>query len=114
MSPRWEPDPQLLANSLATVFGLGVLITLLSPVSGAHFNPAVIRLVRTTATAVWARTARAPMGSGRPGSGERRCDSGCGDQEGPKVDVGRSENVDHRDNRDQRDRYRQQDMTSLP
>ncbi|MGW7346790.1 aquaporin [Streptomyces sp. NPDC054854] len=32
---------QLLANSTATVFGLGVLITLLGPVSGAHFNPAV-------------------------------------------------------------------------
>jgi len=32
---------QLLANSLATVFGLGVLIALLSPVSGAHFNPVV-------------------------------------------------------------------------
>ncbi|MFK0107913.1 aquaporin [Streptomyces sp. NPDC091217] len=32
---------QLLANSLATVFGLGVLITLLGPVSGAHLNPAV-------------------------------------------------------------------------
>ncbi|MGW7816549.1 aquaporin [Streptomyces puniciscabiei] len=32
---------QLLANSLATVFGLGVLSTLLGPVSGAHFNPAV-------------------------------------------------------------------------
>ncbi|WP_406340748.1 aquaporin [Streptomyces sp. NBC_00648] len=32
---------QLLANSIATVFGLGVLITLLGPVSGAHFNPAV-------------------------------------------------------------------------
>jgi glycerol uptake facilitator-like aquaporin len=32
---------QLLANSLATVFGLGVLIILLGPVSGAHFNPAV-------------------------------------------------------------------------
>jgi glycerol uptake facilitator-like aquaporin len=32
---------QLLANSLATVFGLGVLITVLGPVSGAHFNPAV-------------------------------------------------------------------------
>ncbi|MDY0816832.1 MIP/aquaporin family protein [Kitasatospora purpeofusca] len=30
---------QLLANSLATVFGLGVLILLLGPVSGAHFNP---------------------------------------------------------------------------
>ncbi|GAA2718866.1 MULTISPECIES: MIP/aquaporin family protein [Streptomyces] len=32
---------QLLANSLATVFGLGALIALLGPVSGAHFNPAV-------------------------------------------------------------------------
>ncbi|MFD9415329.1 aquaporin [Streptomyces goshikiensis] len=32
---------RLLANSTATVFGLGVLITLLGPVSGAHFNPVV-------------------------------------------------------------------------
>jgi glycerol uptake facilitator-like aquaporin len=32
---------QLLANSLATVFGLGVLIALLGPLSGAHFNPVV-------------------------------------------------------------------------
>ncbi|GGY02998.1 aquaporin [Streptomyces anandii] len=32
---------QLLANALATVFGLGVLIAVLGPVSGAHFNPAV-------------------------------------------------------------------------
>ncbi|MFJ6778072.1 aquaporin [Streptomyces yangpuensis] len=32
---------QLLANSLATVLGLGVLIAFLGPVSGAHFNPAV-------------------------------------------------------------------------
>ncbi|WP_371616988.1 aquaporin [Streptomyces sp. NBC_00454] len=32
---------QLLANSTATVFGLGVLIALLGPVSGAHFNPVV-------------------------------------------------------------------------
>lgn len=31
----------LLANSLATGCGLYVLITLLGPVSGAHFNPAV-------------------------------------------------------------------------
>jgi glycerol uptake facilitator-like aquaporin len=31
----------LLANTLATVAILGVLITLLAPVSGAHFNPAV-------------------------------------------------------------------------
>jgi glycerol uptake facilitator-like aquaporin len=32
---------QLLANSTATVFGLGILIALFGPVSGAHFNPVV-------------------------------------------------------------------------
>ena len=32
---------QLLQNSLTTVFGLGVLILLFGPASGAHFNPAV-------------------------------------------------------------------------
>nr|BFE36686.1 aquaglyceroporin AqpS [Actinomadura rugatobispora] len=32
---------QLLASSLATVLGLGVLIALLGPVCGAHFNPVV-------------------------------------------------------------------------
>lgn len=32
---------QLLENSIATAMGLGVLIVLLAPVSGAHFNPAV-------------------------------------------------------------------------
>lgn len=32
---------QLLQNSLATVFGLAVLILVLGPVSGAHFNPVV-------------------------------------------------------------------------
>lgn len=32
---------QLLANSLATALGLGVLILVLGPVSGAHFNPVV-------------------------------------------------------------------------
>ncbi|KPI22060.1 major intrinsic protein [Actinobacteria bacterium OK074] len=37
---------RLLANSLATVFGLGVLITLLGPVSGAHFNPVVTLAAR--------------------------------------------------------------------
>lgn len=31
----------LLANTLATVFGLYVLIELFGPLSGAHFNPAV-------------------------------------------------------------------------
>jgi glycerol uptake facilitator-like aquaporin len=32
---------QLLENSLATAFGLGVLILVFGPVSGAHFNPVV-------------------------------------------------------------------------
>ena len=31
----------LLANTAATVAALGVLITVLAPVSGAHFNPVV-------------------------------------------------------------------------
>ncbi|MFF8842125.1 aquaporin [Streptomyces sp. NPDC015127] len=38
-----SPDPgtALLANSLASAIGLGLLIALLSPVSGAHLNPVV-------------------------------------------------------------------------
>jgi glycerol uptake facilitator-like aquaporin len=40
---------RLLANALATVFGLGVLIALLGPVSGAHFNPVVTLAERLTA-----------------------------------------------------------------
>ncbi len=32
---------QLLQNSTATVFGLAVLILILGPISGAHFNPVV-------------------------------------------------------------------------
>lgn len=41
---RLSPDDtglQLLQNSLTTVFGLGVLILLFGPVSGAHLNPVV-------------------------------------------------------------------------
>ena len=41
---RLSPDEiglQLLENSLATALGLAVLIFMLSPVSGAHFNPVV-------------------------------------------------------------------------
>ncbi|MCX5208176.1 aquaporin family protein [Kitasatospora sp. NBC_00240] len=48
---------QLLANSLATVFGLGVLILLLGPVSGAHFNPVVT-------LAEWWTGRKAPEGLG--------------------------------------------------
>jgi glycerol uptake facilitator-like aquaporin len=32
---------QLLINTVATVFGLAVLILILAPISGAHFNPVV-------------------------------------------------------------------------
>ena len=44
----------LLANTLATVFALYVLIELLGPVSGAHFNPLVTLIVffRVSNTAV--------------------------------------------------------------
>ncbi|MFF5919940.1 aquaporin [Streptomyces flavochromogenes] len=49
---------QLLANSTATVFGLGVLIALLGPVSGAHFNPAV-------SLAEWWTARRGGAGVGR-------------------------------------------------
>ncbi|MGW8483562.1 aquaporin [Microbacterium sp. NPDC055903] len=50
---------QLLENSTATVFGLAVLILLLGPVSGAHFNPVVSAadalLGRRTGTGLQAR-----------------------------------------------------------
>jgi arsenate reductase len=43
MAQRLTPDValQLLVNAVATVAVLGVLISSLGPVSGAHFNPAV-------------------------------------------------------------------------
>ncbi|WP_300595162.1 MIP/aquaporin family protein [Microbacterium sp.] len=43
MATRLSEDVgiQLLANSIATALGLAVLILMLGPVSGAHFNPAV-------------------------------------------------------------------------
>ncbi|MFN2494845.1 MAG: aquaporin [Pseudonocardiaceae bacterium] len=53
-----QPGLQLLENSLATVFGLGVLILLFGPVSGAHFNPVV-------SAADWLLGRRA--GTGLPG-----------------------------------------------
>jgi arsenate reductase len=40
LSPQ-DVGLQLLENSTATVFGLAVLIVVLGPVSGAHFNPVV-------------------------------------------------------------------------
>jgi len=44
----------LLANALATVGGLYVLIEVLGPVSGAHFNPAVSLVLATRNELPWA------------------------------------------------------------
>ncbi len=44
MASRLSPDDvglQLLENSIATAFALTVLILMLAPISGAHFNPVV-------------------------------------------------------------------------
>jgi glycerol uptake facilitator-like aquaporin len=43
----------LLANTLATVWGLSVLITTLGPVSGAHFNPAVSAVMAFRGELAW-------------------------------------------------------------
>jgi glycerol uptake facilitator-like aquaporin len=40
LSPQ-DVGLQLLENSMATVFGLAVLILMFGPISGAHFNPVV-------------------------------------------------------------------------
>ena len=52
MATNLSPDigVQLLINAVSTVFGLMVLIQLLMPISGAHFNPAVtlINLIQKT------------------------------------------------------------------
>jgi glycerol uptake facilitator-like aquaporin len=57
MASRLSPHDvglQLLENSLATAFGLGVLILVLGPVSGAHFNPVVsiVDLIASRGTAL--------------------------------------------------------------
>ncbi|WP_426567066.1 MIP/aquaporin family protein [Angustibacter sp. McL0619] len=51
---------QLLENSLATAFGLTVLILMLGPISGGHFNPVV-------SAADWTLSAVAGKGAGMPG-----------------------------------------------
>jgi glycerol uptake facilitator-like aquaporin len=43
----------LLANTLATVFGLYVLIEVFGPISGAHFNPAVSLVMALRAALPW-------------------------------------------------------------
>ncbi|KQV75277.1 MIP family protein [Aeromicrobium sp. Root344] len=54
LSPR-DTGLQLLENSTATVLGLAVLILMLGPVSGAHFNPVVT-------VADWFLSRRDPQG----------------------------------------------------
>jgi arsenate reductase len=54
---------QLLENSMATVFGLGVLILIFGPVSGAHFNPVV-----TAADWLLGRRSGTGIGSGEAGA----------------------------------------------
>ena len=59
---------QLLINTIATVFVLYILITLLAPISGAHFNPlvTVISLFRkdlSFANAIWYLAAQILGGS---------------------------------------------------
>ena len=51
----------LLANTLATVFALYVLIETLGPISGAHFNPLVTLVM-------WSKGRLAPMDSARAAS----------------------------------------------
>lgn len=43
----------LLANTLATAFGLYVLIEVFGPVSGAHFNPAVSTVMAVRGELAW-------------------------------------------------------------
>jgi len=47
----------LLANSIATGCGLGVLIALLGPISGAHLNPAVTFAIASTGHFPWRNVA---------------------------------------------------------
>jgi glycerol uptake facilitator-like aquaporin len=58
LSP-YDVGLQLLENSTATVLGLGVLILVFGPVSGAHFNPVV-------SAADWALGRRAGTGMSGP------------------------------------------------
>ena len=51
----------LLANTLATVFTLFVLIETLGPISGAHFNPLVTLLMWSKGTLAPVNTARTAM-----------------------------------------------------
>jgi glycerol uptake facilitator-like aquaporin len=61
---------RLLANTLATVFGLGVLILMLGPISGAHFNPVVSAADFVLGRAARLRAARTtPIRAAQAGTG---------------------------------------------
>jgi glycerol uptake facilitator-like aquaporin len=59
MGPRMTSDIglQLLANAAATAAMLGVLISLLAPISGAHFNPAVSLVMCLRGVLSWSELA---------------------------------------------------------
>nr|WP_054044507.1 MIP/aquaporin family protein [Alloactinosynnema sp. L-07] len=59
---------QLLCNAFATVAVLGVLIAVLGPVSGAHFNPAVTLVDTVAGNRTWA-AAGAYIGAQLVGAG---------------------------------------------
>ncbi len=55
MAQRLSEDVglQLLENAIATAFGLGVLIAMFAPISGAHFNPVVTLADTITGGKTW-------------------------------------------------------------
>ena len=70
MASRLSPADtgvQLLQNSIATALGLAVLIAVLGPASGAHFNPVVSLVDAALGRRDHARASRAhPTGAGAP------------------------------------------------
>lgn len=58
-----DPGVALLANTLASAIGLGLLVALLGPVSGGHLNPVV------TLAAWWSGRRRSGSGPGVAGTG---------------------------------------------
>lgn len=53
----------LLANTLATVGGLYILIEVFAPISGAHLNPAVTLAVRQSRGRIWPNVQRQLRGN---------------------------------------------------
>nr|WP_155048278.1 aquaporin [Microbacterium sp. ZXX196] len=59
MASRLSVDPglQLLENALATALGVGVLIAMFAPASGAHFNPVVTLADASLGSRSWRQVA---------------------------------------------------------